>query len=150
MSRHSTRVRGHLFAAIAVCGFVLAGSAFAATSSWVKEANSVCLVWQKKAAASLGANPKQPTTLKGMYEFMVKARPIESGELHALEAMPQARPAGALHAFALAREDIKEIDAGIAAYRAGRQAAFIHDADVWQSDSRTSKAFTALGATTCA
>ena len=118
-------------------------------SVWVAKANAVCKVWQKKAAAAVGATPQRPATLKGMFAFMLKARPIEAGEVHALEAITSPRPAGAAKALSLAAADVREIDAGIAAYRAGKRTAFIHDVDVWQSDRRTSRAFAALGAQAC-
>src|SRR5439155_15087437 len=64
----------------------------------------------------------------------------------ALEQIALPRPAGAARALRLARLDIRELDAGIAAYRAGKSQAFIRDVGVWQSDRRASRAFRALGA----
>jgi hypothetical protein len=118
-------------------------------STWVAQANAVCKVWQQKAAAALGANPKRPTTLKGMFAFMLKALPIESGELHALAAITAPRPAGAARALSLGSMDVLEIEAGIVAYRSGKRGEFVHDVTVWQSDHRTSRAFAALGAPAC-
>jgi hypothetical protein len=136
---------------VVACGAVaVAIPALAATSPWVKKADVVCSLWDKKATAALGANPKPPTTARGEFNFVVKARALESGQLHALEAIPPPRPAGVPHAFALARADIKELDAGLAAYRAGKLSTFAHDVDVWQSDHRTSQAFIDLGAIACA
>jgi hypothetical protein len=151
MTHRSERAGKRALFVVVACGaLTLAVPALAATSPWVKKADVVCGIWDKKAVAALGANPKPPTTAKGEFNFVVKARALESGQLHALEAIPPPRPAGVPHAFALARADIKEIDAGLAAYRAGKEAAFAHDVNVWQSDHRTSQAFINLGAIACA
>ena len=94
----------------------------------------------KKAVAALGANPKQPTTAKGEFNFVVKA--ARSSPANCMPSRRSRRRARRIpHAFALARADIKELDAGLAAYRAGKLAAFAHDVNVWQSDHRTSQAF---------
>jgi hypothetical protein len=116
---------------------------------WTKHADAVCVAWQKKVAAAFGAHPQQPSTAKGIYEFMVKARPIEAGELNALRRIHDPRPSGAAKALALAAADLRELDAGIAAYRAGDPALFLHDVNVWQSDHRTHRAFLAVGARAC-
>ena len=84
-----------------------------------------------------------------MFKFMLKARPIEVGELRALKAIRAPRPAGAVRAFTLVSLDISELDAGVAAYRDGNHAKFVHDVGVWQSDHRASRAFAALGAKSC-
>ena len=136
---------------VATAGGVCAASAVAvaATSPWAERADAICRVWQTKAAAALGANTQQPSTPKGMYEFMLKARPFEAGELHALKTITVRRPAAATRALAFASSDLREVDAAIAAYRARRQALFLRDANVWQSDRRASRAFAALGARAC-
>lgn len=84
-----------------------------------------------------------------MFEFMVKALPLEAGEARSLEAITLPRPAGAARALLLANTDVHELAAGIAAYRAGKRTLFLHDVNVWQSDHRASRAFIALGARAC-
>jgi hypothetical protein len=85
-----------------------------------------------------------------MFKFMLKIRPIEAGRLAAIEVIASPQPAGASKALALARVDIKELDAGIAAHRAGNAAAFASSLKVWWTDERASHAFVALGAKACA
>jgi len=48
-----------------------------------------------------------------MYEFMVKARPLEAGELEALRRIAFPRPPGAASALVLAGEDLHELDEAI-------------------------------------
>jgi hypothetical protein len=84
-----------------------------------------------------------------MFKFMLKIRPNESGRLAALVAIASP-PAAASNAFRLARIDISELDAGIAAHRAGNSAAFLRDFKTWLADERASRAFAALGAKACA
>jgi hypothetical protein len=138
-----------LTAVTASCAAFALGSGGAATSPWIAKANATCTLWHKKAVTRLGAHPKQPTTLTGVYRFVLKAQPIEAGELHALQAIPGQRPPGAAKALSYASLDVKEIDAAIADWRAGDKQAFAHDVDVWQSDHRASRAFVKLGATAC-
>jgi len=121
----------------------------AATSPWTTKANAVCDTWHKKGEAALGAHPAQPKTAAQWYVFMQRVRPIEAGMLHALQAIPLARPAGAARALSLAAADVREIDVALAAYRAGHTATFTSDAGAWITDQRASKAFAALGAKSC-
>jgi hypothetical protein len=143
------RTRLTALVAATVCATLAAASA-AASSGWFTKADAVCTAWHQKAVAAFGANPAQPTTLRGTFEFMLKARRIESGELQALKAITLPRPAAATTALALASADLRELDAGLAAYRDGNRAEFTHDVSVWQADRRASRAFTALGARACA
>jgi hypothetical protein len=122
----------------------------APVSPWAAKANSVCVTWHKKGEAVLGANPAQPKTAAQWYAFMEKARPIEVGMLHGLQAIRLTRPPGATHALALAGADVHEIDVALAAYRSGHTAAFTRDAGAWITDQRASKAFAAIGAKSCA
>jgi hypothetical protein len=124
-------------------------SAAASTSAWVVKANATCRVWQQRSAALFGTNPAEPSTTAGMYAFAVKARPIEVGELHALQAIRLTRPPGATKALSYVVADIAELDAAIAAYRAGNKARFLERAFAWQTDRRASRAFKAIGATAC-
>jgi hypothetical protein len=127
----------------------VAAGASARNSTWVAKANATCRLWKQKAAEAVGSNPAQPSTPAGMFKFMLKVRPIEAGELRALRAIRLPRPAGAAKALAFGATDLSELDAGIAAYRAGQRAKFLHDVDVWQSDRRASRAFAAIGAKSC-
>ena len=99
--------------------------------------------------ATFGANPKEPSTASGLYAFMLKARPIEVGELHALQAIRLPRPSGATHALSFVAADIAELDEAVAAYRAGNRARFLERSFAWQTDRRASGAFKAIGATAC-
>jgi hypothetical protein len=85
-----------------------------------------------------------------MYGFMLGSRPIEAGLLRDLKAIGLPRPAGAAKALALLAADIREIDAGLAAHRAGNPRKVVRAFDVWQSDHRSGAAFSALGAKSCA
>jgi hypothetical protein len=125
----------------------VAASAAATISPWATKANAVCAAWHRKGEAVLGVQPK---TVAQWYAFMVKARPIEVGMLRGLQAIPLTRPAGATHALALAAADIHELDVALAAYRSGHTAAFTNDAGAWITDQRSSKAFAAIGAKSCA
>jgi hypothetical protein len=127
---------------------LVASAAVAGTSAWVVKANATCRVWQE-AVAAFGANPKEPSTAAGMYRFMLEARPIEVGELHALQGIRLARPPRATKALSYVVADIAELDAEIAAYRAGNQARFLERTIAWQTDRRASRAFKAIGATAC-
>ena len=129
---------------------VSAGAATAATSAWVKAATPVCKRWHQRSVSVFGAHPKAPTTQAGMYRYLVKARPIEAGTLHDLQAIRVPRSAGVSPALAYAATDVKELDAAIAAYRAGNKQAFMQRVSVWQSDRRASRAFTRIGAPACA
>ena len=141
-------------AAVGALGLLLAifvaSAAVASTSAWVVKANAACRLWQQKSVATFGANPKAPSTAGGMYTFELKARPIEVGELHALEAIRAARPPGATRALSYIVADVAELDAAIAAYRAGNQARFLERTFAWLNDHRASRAFKAIGATDCA
>jgi hypothetical protein len=127
----------------------IAAAAGASGSTWIVKANATCRVWSQKAVAALGANPTQPSTPAGMFKFMLQARPIETGELRALRAIRAPRPVGATKALGFVSIDISELNAGIAAYRAGKRATFVHDVIIWQSDHRASRAFAAIGAKAC-
>jgi hypothetical protein len=147
MTTRRVATAGALGAALAV---VSVSAAFTATSAWVVKANATCRSWQQRSVATFGANPKEPTTAAGLYRFMLKARPIEVGELRALEAIRSTRPPGATKALSFAAADVAELDAAIAAYRAGKSARFLERAFAWQTDRRASRAFKAIGAKTCA
>lgn len=142
--------RSRVIAAGAVCGVLVASTAAAGTSGWVVKANATCRIWQKKSVATFGANPKEPSTASEMYTFMLKARPIEVGELHALQAIRLVRPHGATQALAYGAADIAELDEAIAAYRAGNRTRFLERTFAWQTDRRASRALKAIGATACA
>jgi hypothetical protein len=129
---------------------LVVSAAVAGTPAWVVKANATCRAWQQKSVATFGANPKEPSTVAAMYTFMLKARPIEVGELHALQAIRLARPPGATTALSYVVSDIAALDAAIAAYRAGNQARFLERTIAWQTDRRASRAFKAIGATSCA
>jgi hypothetical protein len=127
----------------------VAGTSVAAGSPWVAKANATCRVWTAKAKSEFGPNPSAPSTPAGMFKFMLKARPIEAGELRDLKSIRLQRPAGANNALRFVALDIEEIDTGIAAYRAGNHAKFLRDVGFWQSDHRASHAFKAIGANAC-
>ena len=127
----------------------IAAAAGAAGSIWIAKANATCRVWNQKAVAALGSHPTQPSTAAGMFKFMVKAQPLETGELRALRAIRAPRPVGATKALGFVSIDISELNAGIAAYRAGNRTKFLQDVNVWQSDHRASRAFAAIGAKAC-
>jgi hypothetical protein len=125
-------------------------AAFAATFGWTVKANATCRVWKQESDAALGANPKVPSTAAGMYTFMVNARPIRVGELKALETIRLPRPPGATKALSYSAAAIGELDAAIAAYRAGNQARSMERAFAWLTDRRASRTFKAIGANACA
>jgi hypothetical protein len=131
---------------------IASAAAPAATSpnTWVAKANAACRLWNQKAVAAFGPHPAQPATPAEMFKFMLEIRPIEVGRLASIEAIATPRPHGAANALRLARLDINELDAGIAAHRAGNAVAFARAAGVWWTDERTSRAFAALGAKACA
>jgi hypothetical protein len=143
----SKAVLAVLCAAAAVC--VAPAAAAVGASGWAAKADATCRSWNDKVIAALGGHPTIPTTRAGMYGLMVKMRPLELGRLHALAAIVSPPP-GAAKAFALVRSDIAELDASVAAYRAGNTAGFGRDATVWFDDQRASRAFAALGAKSCA
>ena len=130
-----------------VVAAAVATAGAAAISPWATKANAVCAGWHKKGEAILA---RQPKTAAQWYAFMVKARPIEAGMLHDLQAIPLTRPAGATRALALVAIDVHEIDVALAAYRSGHASAFTADAGAWITDQRASKAFAAIGAKACA
>ena len=135
----------------ALCAAVAcAAPATAATraSGWVAKANAACEASNKKVLAAFGGHPTVPSTRASMFRFMREIRPLEVGRLEALKAIPSP-PAGAAKAFALAQGDISELDAAVAAYRAGNPAAFGREATTWWNDRRASRAFAALGAKSC-
>ena len=131
-------------AALAVASLLAAVAAFAATSPWVTKANATCRVWDKKATAALGS--AQANTDAQTYVLLRKSLPLERGLLAALEAIKEKRPPGASRAFALARLDIAEVRAAIAAYRTS---SFHRKTAVWASDRRADRAFVAIGARNC-
>jgi hypothetical protein len=137
----------------AVVCVVLAGlcttAALAAPSPWAAKANATCRVWQQKFVATFGANPKEPSTASALYAFEVKARPLEVGELHALQAIRLARPPAATKALSYLAANVKVLDAALAAYRAGDRTRFLERSFAWQTDKRPSAAFKALGAPAC-
>jgi hypothetical protein len=133
--------------AVAVVACWAPASGLAATSPWATRANAICASWSAKAKAALGTTA--PKTQSQIYAYMVKARPIEAGLLRDLRAISVPRPAGANRGLAFAAADIREIDSALAAYRAGHKTAFVKDAEIWQSDHRTSDAFAAIGARAC-
>jgi hypothetical protein len=143
-------MRSAASAAVGLFVILVASAAVAGSSAWVVKANATCQVWQQKFVATFGANPKEPSTASGMYKFMLKARPIEVGELHALQGIRLARPAEATKALSSTVANITVLDAAIAAHRAGNQARFLERAFAWQTDTRASRAFKAIGATACA
>lgn len=123
-------------------------AAHPATTSWATQADKVCTVWKHKASTAFGTS--QPKTVKALYAFVTKARPFEVGELDALRKITLPRPAAASKALSFAAGDIAEIDHAIAAYRAGKTSLFERDAIAWLDDHRTSRAFVAAGARSCA
>jgi hypothetical protein len=128
--------------------WVAAAGAGAAGSGWAAKANAACIASNKKVIAAFGGHPTVPSTRASMFGFMLKIRPLEFSRLRALEAIPSPPP-GATKAFALARTDIAELDAAVASYRAGNEAAFGRQATVWWNDQRTGRALAALGAKSC-
>ncbi len=134
--------------AAAVALSATADSVPAASSPWITKANATCRAWEHKANVAFGPNPSTATPA-AVYKLLLKARPIETGELHALKAIPGARPAGANKAFHLVALDIQELDTAITAYRAGRQTTLLRAVAVWQSDRRAGLAFRAIGAKDC-
>jgi hypothetical protein len=134
----------------AVSAVMVASTAAAGTSAWVVKANATCRTWQGKSVAMFGANPKEPSTASGLYMFMLKARPIEVGELHGLQAIRLPRPRGATQALSYVAGDIAELDEAVAAYRAGDRTRFLERSFAWQTDRRAIRAFKMIGATGCA
>jgi hypothetical protein len=134
----------------ALCAVLVASTAAAGTSRWVVIADATCRIWQQKSVAIFGANPKEPSTAAGLHTFMLKARPIEVGELHALQAIRLVRPRRATQALSYVAADVAELDEAIAAYREGNRTRFLERSFAWQTDRRASRAFTAIGATACA
>ena len=133
---------------VLLCSSVSPGQA-ARGQVWVARANAVCSVWAKRGDA-LAGGPARPVTAKTMFEFMEKAEPIEAGELRAVRRIPGVRPKGANDALALADADVRELKAGIAAFKAADTSTFLDAWNKWISDDRASKRFIALGARACA
>ena len=146
MSSDVSKVLVVALSATAIC----VGPAGAATrgSGWTAKANAACKASNAKVIAAFGGHPTVPTSRVSMFRFMVKIRPLEVSRLNTLKAIPSP-PAGAEKAFALARSDIAELDAAMAAYRDGNSAAFGREATAWWNDQRAGRAFAALGAKSC-
>jgi hypothetical protein len=138
-----------LFVSLLVLAPAFAATSVAAPSPWAVKANATCKTWRQKSAAVLGAHPTMPKTPAATYRFMQKARPIQVGELKALSAIRLPRPAAGTRALTYAAADIAELDAGLAAYRAGNQAKFLERAFASLTDTRAQRAFKALGAPAC-
>jgi len=147
MSRPVSKVVLAALSAAAI--WIAPADAAAGGSGWAAKADAACQASNKKVIAAFGGNPTVPTTRASMFRFMLKIRPLEVSRLSALEAIPSPPP-GAAKAFALARSDIAELDAAVAAYRSRNSATFGREATVWWNDQRASRAFAALGARSCA
>lgn len=137
-----------LAAVLAACA-ALASVASSATSPWATKANAVCVAWDKKARAIFGASPKQPTTPKQMFAFLLKGRKVEKGILADLRRIDLPRPPGAARALSLAAADIRELNTVIGLYGAVSDAEFTRDFLAWENDNRAGRAFAAIGARRC-
>ena len=135
-------------AAALLVGLVCVAPAAAATSPWAKRANAVCRSWAPRQKAAF-TGLKTPRTKADAFKYLRVARPLEAGLLADLRAIKAIRPAAAEKALAAAANDVRELDAAIAAYRASSTKRFSELFTSWANDNRATKAFDAAGAGDC-
>jgi hypothetical protein len=140
---------------LAVLGCALAvavatpGPASAAAGSWATQANAICVKEAARVRKQLEARPRATTDAQ-VFKLLVEVfRPAEVRFVRLLTAIPGPRPAAATKGLRLAKLDIEELDAAIAAYRQNDLALFERRVQIWFADNRANRALTAAGATAC-